>query len=132
MDIPVVGTLDPRGGPARAHHIAVSATMIARIWRGATAARDADAYLAYLDRTGVAECRATPGNLGVMVLRRPLGQETEFLFISYWDSEDSIRAFAGDDIARARFFAEDDTYLTQRDEVVAHYEVESHELRVER
>jgi heme-degrading monooxygenase HmoA len=99
--------------------------MIARTWRGATAARDADAYLAYLDRTGVAECRATPGNLGVMVLRRPLGAETEFLFISYWDSEVSIRAFAGDDIDRARFFAEDDAYLTRRDEVVGHYRVTS-------
>lgn len=105
--------------------------MIARAWRGSTATRDADAYLAYLDRTGVAECRGTPGNLGVMVLRRPMGGETEFLFISYWDSEDSIRAFAGDDISQARFFAEDDAYLTQRDEMVGHYEVESYELRVE-
>ena len=103
--------------------------MIARTWRGAMAARDADAYLAYLDRTGVAECRATPGNVGVMVLRRPLGQETEFLFISYWDSEDSIRAFAGDEIGRARFFAEDDAFLTRRAEVVCHYAVERDEGR---
>lgn len=105
--------------------------MVARTWRGATRTRDADAYAAYLDRTGVAECRATPGNRGVMLLRRSLGEETEFLFISYWDSEDSIRAFAGDDISRARFFAEDDAYLTQRDEVVRHYVVERRELRVE-
>ncbi len=103
--------------------------MVARIWRGATAARDADAYLAYLDRTGVAECRATPGNRGVMVLRRPLGEETEFLFISWWDSEDSIRAFAGDDISRARFFDEDDAFLTQRDEAVHHYMVDRDEGR---
>ena len=98
--------------------------MIARTWRGATATGDAEAYLEYLDRTGVAECRATRGNLGVMVLRRPMGEETEFLFISYWDHEDSIRAFAGDDITQARFFAEDDRYLTQRDEVVRHYVVD--------
>ena len=101
--------------------------MIARTWRGATATNDADTYLAYLDRTGVAECRATPGNLGVMVFRRPMGEETEFLFISYWDREASIRAFAGDDIGRARFFAEDDRYLTQRDEAVHHYTVDRDE-----
>jgi heme-degrading monooxygenase HmoA len=129
VDIPVVGTLDPRGEPARAHYVAVSVTMIARTWRGATAARDADAYLTYLDRTGVAACRATPGNLGVMVLRRPLREDTEFLFISYWDNEDSIRAFAGDDISRARFFAEDDAFLTQRDEDVHHYTVARDEGR---
>jgi heme-degrading monooxygenase HmoA len=107
----------------------VSITRIARTWCGATAARDADTYLAYLDRTGVAECRATPGNQGVMVLRRPLGEETEFLFISYWDTEESIRAFAGDDIGRARFFAEDEAFLTRRDEVVHHYVVERDEGR---
>jgi heme-degrading monooxygenase HmoA len=129
MDIPVVVALDPCGEPSRAHHVAVRSAMVARTWRGATARHDADAYLDYLDRTGVAECRATPGNCGVMVLRRPVGEETEFLFISYWDGEDSIRAFAGNDISRARFFAEDDRYLTQRDEVVRHYEVGSYELR---
>jgi heme-degrading monooxygenase HmoA len=103
--------------------------MIARTWRGATATPDAGAYVAYLDRTGVAECRATPGNRGVMVLRCSLGEETEFLFISYWDDEDAIRAFAGQDISRARFFEEDDRYLTQRDEVVRHYVVERGEMR---
>ena len=98
--------------------------MIARIWRGATAVQDADAYLDYLDRTGVAECRGTSGNHGVMVLRRPVGTETEFLFISYWDREASIRAFAGDDIERARFYPEDDRFLTQRDEQVHHFTVD--------
>lgn len=127
LDGPVVVLLDPARQSPRTHHAAVSGTLIARTWRGATAARDADAYLEYLDRTGVAECRATPGNLGVMVLRRPVGEETEFLFISWWDSEDSIHAFAGDDIAHARFFAEDDRYLTQRDAVVHHYTVDRDE-----
>ncbi len=98
--------------------------VIARIWRGATAAQDANAYLDHLDRSGVAECRGTSGNHGVMVFRRPIGEETEFLFISLWDREDSIRAFAGTEISRARFFPEDEQYLTQRDEVVRHYAME--------
>ena len=99
-------------------------TVIARIWRGATAARDADACLEYLDRTGVAECRATPGNRGVMVLRRPIGEETEFLFVSCWEDEGTIRAFAGNDIEQARFYPEDDRYLTQRDLQVHHFTVD--------
>lgn len=98
--------------------------MLARSWRGATATRDADAYLNFLDRTGVADCRSTPGNLGVMVLRRPAGGLTEFLFISYWDTESSIRAFAGQDITQARFYPEDDAFLVERDGVVHHYSVD--------
>ena len=44
--------------------------MIARLWRGVVPAGRGDAYAAYLDRTGVRDCRATPGNRGVLVLRR--------------------------------------------------------------
>ena len=44
--------------------------LIARIWHGVTDAARADEYAAYLERTGARECRATPGNRGVYVLRR--------------------------------------------------------------
>src|SRR5919106_7014307 len=37
-------------------------SMIARTWRGAVRAEDADAYLDYLEATGLKEYRATPGN----------------------------------------------------------------------
>jgi hypothetical protein len=43
--------------------------MIARTWQGRVAASRADEYYDYLQRTGVADYRATPGNLGVVVLR---------------------------------------------------------------
>ena len=52
--------------------------MIARLWFGRTKAQDDDAYLAYLEESGVAELHATPGNRGVMVLRRVDGDEAEF------------------------------------------------------
>jgi hypothetical protein len=44
--------------------------MIARIWRGSTRLADAEAYMVYLRRTGLAEYRATPGNAGAWVLWR--------------------------------------------------------------
>src|SRR5256885_16582682 len=56
--------------------------LIARLWHGAVPATKGDDYAAYLRRTGVTECRATPGNHGVEVLRRTVGDETHFLFIS--------------------------------------------------
>jgi hypothetical protein len=36
--------------------------MLARVWHGVTAAADANAYLARLERTGLAEHAATCGN----------------------------------------------------------------------
>jgi heme-degrading monooxygenase HmoA len=100
--------------------------VIARIWRGATTAEHADAYLAYLQQTGLAEYRQTPGNRGVTVLRRIRDGRCEFVLISYWESEDAIRRFAGDQIDRAVFYPEDDRFLVARDEHVDHYEVPLH------
>jgi len=97
--------------------------MIARTWTGAVRAADADAYLEYLHRTGFPEYAATPGNRGVLGLRRMVGDRAEFLLITLWDSEAAIRAFAGEDIERAVFYPEDERFLIERGERVNHYEV---------
>jgi heme-degrading monooxygenase HmoA len=97
--------------------------MMARTWRGATRAEDADAYLEYLEKTGFSEYRATPGNRGVLGLRRVTGDRAEFLLVTLWDSEEAIRKFAGEDIERAVFYPEDDRFLVEREEHVNHFEV---------
>jgi heme-degrading monooxygenase HmoA len=97
--------------------------MIARIWRGAVAQGDGDAYADYIDRTGMAAYKNTPGNRGAWMLRRDLGGKTEFLTFSLWESMDAVRAFAGEDPEVAVFYPEDDRYLVERDETVSHYEV---------
>ena len=99
--------------------------MLARLWRGATRAADADAYVDYLRETGLAEYRATSGNNGAWVLWRVLGDRAEFITLSLWESRDAIRRFAGDDIERAVFYPEDDRFLEARDLTVDHYEVEA-------
>ena len=97
--------------------------MIARTWRGATRAKDAAAYLGYLHQTGFSEYRKTDGTRGVLALRRIIDDKAEFLLISLWDSEQSIRVFTGDDIGKAVFYPEDDRFLIERDERVTHFEV---------
>ena len=97
--------------------------MIARTWRGATKAQDAEVYLEYLHRTGLAEYRKTAGNRGVLGLRRIVKDRAEFLLISLWDSKEAIRQFAGDDIEKAVFYPEDQRFLVERDDHVSHYEV---------
>jgi heme-degrading monooxygenase HmoA len=97
--------------------------MIARTWRGATRAEDAEAYLRYLRETGFRSFRETPGNLGALGFRRIAADRAQFVVISFWESEDAVRRFAGDDVGRAVFFPEDERFLVERDDDVEHFEV---------
>ena len=96
--------------------------MIARLWFGSTRAEDSDAYVAYLERTGVAAHRATPGNRGSLVLRRASDEKAEFLVLSFWESEEAIARFAGDG-GPPVYFPEDERYLIERRDEIDHYEV---------
>ena len=99
--------------------------MIARVWRGATRAEDAEAYAAYVEETGMAGARALDGSRGTLVLRRVEGDRAEFVTMLLFDSLDRVRSFAGDEIERAVFYPEDDRYLIERDLRVTHYEVDA-------
>jgi heme-degrading monooxygenase HmoA len=99
--------------------------VIARVWRGWTAAEDAEAYADYVERSGMSAAREVTGNRGAYVLRRLDGERAEFVTVLLWESLDDVRAFAGDELERAVFFPEDDRYLVERDLVVTHYEVTS-------
>lgn len=97
--------------------------MIARIWRGVTRAEHSETYMDYLEATGLTDYAATPGFGGIQVLRRVDGGECEFLLITFWDSWDAIRAFAGEDPEVAVYYPDDDRYLLHKDPHVRHYEV---------
>ena len=97
--------------------------MIARLWHGAVPAEKAEEYMRYLEKTGLPDYRATPGNRGVYVLRRAEPSVAHFLLLTLWDSSEAIRAFAGDDMDRARYYPEDEEFLLELEPTVTHYEV---------
>jgi heme-degrading monooxygenase HmoA len=97
--------------------------MIARMWHGRTRAADADAYLEYLHKTGIPDYRGTPGNRGAWVLRRVEDEVAHFVTLTFWESREAIRAFAGQDINLARYYPEDKKYLLEFEPAVTHYEV---------
>src|SRR6267143_3649477 len=97
--------------------------LIARIWHGVTDAARADEYAAYLERTGARECRATPVNRGVYVLRRIKQDRAEFTFISFWESIDAIRRFAGEDYEKAHYYPKDRDFLVELEPFFDNYEV---------
>jgi heme-degrading monooxygenase HmoA len=97
--------------------------MIARIWHGKTKASDAAAYLEYLFQSGVPGYRATEGNKGAWVLRQIEGDVAHFITLSFWESREAIAAFAGADIAVAKYYPEDRKYLLEFEPTVTHYEL---------
>jgi heme-degrading monooxygenase HmoA len=102
----------------------VSGSVIARTWRGWVRTEDRAAYVDYIERTGMAEYRSTPGNQGAWMLARDLPDgRTEIVTLSFWATAEAIRGFAGEDIGRAVFYPEDDRYLVDRETTVTHYEV---------
>jgi len=98
-------------------------TMIARIWHGITPKSKADEYVEYLNKTGIPDYQATEGNRGVHVLRRIEGEQAHFLTLTFWDSVDAIKKFAGEDFEKARYYPEDKDFLLEFEEKVTHYEV---------
>lgn len=98
-------------------------TMIARTWHGRVPTAKADAYEQLLERTGYADYRATPGNRGLLALRRTEGDVTHFVLTTFWESVEAIRRFAGDEHERARYYPEDDAFLLEKEPFVAHHEV---------
>jgi heme-degrading monooxygenase HmoA len=97
--------------------------VIARIWKGAVGAEDANAYASYMERTGIPGYAQTPGNLGVYMLRRPIGERCEFVMLTFWESLEAVKGFAGDDYETAVFYPEDDRFLVERDERASHFEI---------
>jgi heme-degrading monooxygenase HmoA len=94
------------------------------MWRGWVATDRAAEYVEYIDRTGIAEYRRTPGNLDAQMWTRDLGDgRTEVVTLSWWESLESIKGFAGEDISRAVFYPEDEGYLLDKDSTVTHYTV---------
>src|SRR6185503_14252303 len=89
-----------------------SPSVILRKWTGRIRTPQQDEYVAYIAGTGLEDYAKTPGNLGFQMLLRELGNgETEVTTISWWESMDAIRAFAGATPELARYYPEDDRYL---------------------
>ncbi len=77
--------------------------MILRIWHGYTTPDDADVYEALLKQEifeGI-EGKALPGFRGIELLRRPLGEEVEFVTIMRFDAIENVKAFTGEDYETA-------------------------------
>ena len=100
--------------------------LIARRWRVWTAPSRAGELEPYLQRTGVGDALATPGNIGALLLRRADGDQMLFELTTLWRSLEAIRAFAGDHIDQPVLYPEDEAYFVAWDDHVEHFAVAAH------
>ena len=100
--------------------------MIARIWHGAVQTPRKDAYYDYMMKTGVPWYKSLEGNRGVLGLQKTSPETTDFLLLSFWDSMDAVRKFAGENPELAVYdFDEDKDFLLEMESKVDHYEIRS-------
>ena len=97
--------------------------MIGRVWHGWTAPQNAYAYEQLLRREVLPGIGRIDGFGGAEVLRRDAGDEIEFVTITFFESLEAVRAFAGQDYEVAVVPPEAQRLLTHYDTRSAHYEL---------
>ncbi len=97
--------------------------MIVRMWHGRTLKEKAIAYMEFLKSKAIPDYQSIEGNLGLTFLKRDEEEITHFLLITYWNSFESIKKFAGSDPEVAKYYEEDKEFLLEKEQTVTHYEV---------
>jgi heme-degrading monooxygenase HmoA len=98
-------------------------TMISRLWRGRTAAANADAYEELLRTKILPGIHRVDGYRGAYVLRRDVDGGVEFVTMTLFESMEAVRAFAGEDYETAVILPEAERLLAEADEKANHYEI---------
>jgi len=97
---------------------------IARIWHGRTPAAKGDEYRQYLFDVGVKKIASLPGNRGVQMMVRKTADEAEFMIISYWDSVEAIKGYAGPTYEHVHDLPRDNEFLIDKETLVRHFELD--------
>lgn len=99
--------------------------MIKRIWHGWTTPENADAYEKLLREevlVGI-EAMKIAGLRRFEMMRRPAGDEVEFVTIMEFDDIEAVKAFVGEDYEKCYVPAAARAVLKRFDERSAHYEL---------
>jgi heme-degrading monooxygenase HmoA len=59
----------------------------------------------------------------LLFLRDVKANVAHFLLVTYWDSIEAVKNFAGENPEKAKYYPKDDDYLLEKEETSALYEV---------
>jgi len=97
--------------------------MIARIWKCICPVERVDDFIPYLHRTGVNDAVNTEGFRGAQILKKEEGGKSVVVLITFWESMESVKSFAGEDAEKAVLYPEDYKYGIEPELTVEHYTV---------
>jgi len=97
--------------------------MIARRWHGRVTSARLPEYLRLMAEVGLPDYRSTRGNRGAWCLFRRDNGVAHVEMFTLWTDFDAIRRFAGDDLAKAKYYDFDPDYLLEMEPTVTHFEV---------
>jgi len=103
--------------------------MICRLWHGWTKPSNADAYESYLRDElypRLARELTERGYRGHHVLRRDVDGEVEFVTLTWFDSLESVRGFAGQDYETAVISETAARLLDHYQPTASHFELHAH------
>jgi heme-degrading monooxygenase HmoA len=100
--------------------------MIVRMWHGRVPTSKAQAYRAFTNKTAIPDYQSVAGNISVHILERQEGDVTHFITLTFWEDMESIKAFAGEDVEKAKYYPEDKDFLLEFEPTVVHYKVVGH------
>ncbi len=97
--------------------------MIARFWTAEVAKGRAHVYADHLKSRVLPELREIDGYRGSRLLERETNNGVEIVVVTFWESLDSIRRFAGSDAERAVVSDDVVSLFLRYDRSVRHYTV---------
>jgi heme-degrading monooxygenase HmoA len=104
---------DSKGGPE----------VIVRLWHGRTHISKAEAYTEFLKKRAAPDYGSVDGLKKLYFLRRIDEDAAHFLLVTLWDSMASVVKFAGEHPETAKYYSEDDSFLLEKEETSALYEL---------
>ncbi len=97
---------------------------IIRIWYGTAHRKHADDYIRHVKNDIFPLFSRMKGNLGAKILGRNVEEGVEFIVMTIWDSMESIKEFAKDDVEKAVVAKAAQPFFIRYDDYVSHFSVE--------
>jgi heme-degrading monooxygenase HmoA len=97
--------------------------MIVRMWHGRVPTTKAVAYREFLKGKAIPDYQSVAGNISVHILERQEEDITHFITMTFWESLEAIKGFAGNELETAKYYPEDKDFLLEFEPRVVHYEV---------
>ncbi|WP_258084119.1 antibiotic biosynthesis monooxygenase [Thermococcus thermotolerans] len=94
---------------------------VMRLWHGRVPTEKADEYEKSLIERAVLNHGSVKGRLKTYFTRKDEGDAAYFLPVTIWDSMESIKKFAGENLGLTKYYPEDDDFLLEKEKYMQHY-----------